>query len=114
MPIPIPTINIISYVRLEPSIRQQKIIDFLVKQTLDSSIIDSGCKFYKMLESKLQLADYKGLQYIINNLTINDEYKKNYANEIDNFISYLIKEKTKGTSLFKDKDISQLVLNITC
>ena len=66
-----------------------------------------------MLDNKLQLEDYKGLQKIIKHLKINEEYKLNYLKTIDIFINYLIKEKTCGINSYKDKDISQLVINIT-
>ena len=97
----------------EPTIRQTKIINFLEKQILQSSLDDSGNNFYKMLDNKLQLEDYKGLQKIVKNLKINEHYKLNYLKTIDNFINYLVKEKTIGHHFFKDKDISQLVINLT-
>ena len=97
----------------EPTSRQTKIINFLEKQIIESSIEDSGHKFYKMLDNKLQLDDYKGLQKIVKYLKINEEYKLNYLNTIDIFINYLVKEKTLGQNNYKDKDISQLVINLT-
>ena len=97
----------------EPTIRQTKIINFLEKQILQSSLVDSGNNFYKMLDNKLQLEDYKGLQKIVKNLKIIENYKLNYLKTIDNFINYLVKEKTLGHNFFKDKDISQLVINLT-
>ena len=66
-----------------------------------------------MLDNKLQLEDYKGLQKIIINLPINEEFKQNYLKTIDIFISFLVKEKTMGNTFYKDKDISQLVINLT-
>ena len=98
---------------LEPTPRQSKIINFLEKQILTVSISESGNCFYKMLDNKLQLEDYKGLQKIIINLPINEEFKKNYLKTIDIFISFLVKEKTMGNTCYKDKDISQLVINLT-
>lgn len=98
---------------LEPTARQVKIINFLEKQIVTVSISDSGNNFYKMLDNKLQLEDYKGLQKIIINLPINEEFKQNYLKTIDIFISFLVKEKTMGNTFYKDKDISQLVINIT-
>ena len=97
----------------EPTIRQSKIINFLESQILKTSIVDSGNKFYKMLDNKLQLEDYKGLQIIVTNLKINEEYKLNYLKTIDIFINYLIKETTMGKTIYKDKEISQLVINLT-
>jgi len=98
---------------LEPTPRQVKIINFLEKQILTVSIHESGNNFYKMLDNKLQLEDYKGLQKIIINLPINEEFKQNYLKTIDIFISVLVKEKTMGNTFYKDKDISQLVINLT-
>ena len=98
----------------EPTERQTKIINFLKKQIIDNKSIElSGFTFYKMLDNKLQLEDYKGLQKIITNLDINDDYKENYIAIINNFISLLVKEKTNGKKIYKDKDISQLVINLT-
>jgi hypothetical protein len=102
-----------SIIITEPTIRQTKIINFLEKQVNKNSIIDSGNCFYKMLDNKLQLEDYKGLQNIIKNLNINEDYKLNYLNTVDIFISFLVKETTIGNNTYKDKDISQLVINLT-
>ena len=66
-----------------------------------------------MLDNKLQLDDYKGLQKIVKYLKINEKYKLNYLKTIDIFINYLVKEKTIGQNNYKDKDISQLVINLT-
>jgi len=96
-----------------PSIRQTKLINFLEKQMIQSSIDDSGHNFYKMLDNKLQLEDYKSLQKIVKFLNINEDYKLNYLKTIDIFINYLVKEKTLGHNFYKDKDISQLVINLT-
>ena len=96
-----------------PTVRQIKIINFLEKQIIQSSIVDSGHNFYKMLDNKLQLEDYKGLQTIIKHLNINEDYKLNYLKTVDIFINSLVKEKTMGKTMFKDKDISQLVINLT-
>uniref|UniRef100_A0A6C0EXN1 Uncharacterized protein n=1 Tax=viral metagenome TaxID=1070528 RepID=A0A6C0EXN1_9ZZZZ len=94
----------------QPTERQTKIIKFLEQQT---SIIESGKSFLKVLDNKLQLEDYKGLQRIINNLEVGNDYKQNYLKMIELFINILVKEKTKGEKLYKDKDISQLVINLT-
>ena len=94
--------------------RQTKIINFLKKQISENKSIEtSGITFYKMLDNKLQLEDYKGLQKIITQLDINNDYKQNYITIINNFISLLVKEKTNGKKIYKDKDISQLVVNLT-
>jgi len=98
----------------EPTLRQTKIINFLEKQILDNKPIqDSGNLFYKMLDNKLQIDDYKNLQKIITHLNINNDYKKTYLDTINLFISFLVKEKTNRKTIYKDKDISQLVINLT-
>jgi len=98
----------------EPTLRQTKIINFLEKQISDNKPIhDSGNLFYKMLDNKLQIDDYKNLQKIITHLNINNDYKKTYLDTINLFISFLVKEKTNRKTIYKDKDISQLVINLT-
>lgn len=97
---------------LEPTVRQIKIITILEKQIEKKTINESGDMFYKLLD-KLQIEDYKGLQKIITSLNINEDYKLNYLNTIDTFISFLVKEKTNGNTFYKDKDISQMVINLT-
>ena len=66
-----------------------------------------------MLDDKLRIEDYKGLQRIIKHLDINEEYKNNYLNTVDIFIKLLVKETTLGKSVYKDKHISELVINLT-
>ena len=98
----------------EPTLRQTKIINFLEKQISDNKPIhDSGNLFYKMLDNKLQIDDYKNLQKIITHININNDYKKTYLDTINLFISFLVKEKTNRKTIYKDKDISQLVINLT-
>ena len=98
----------------EPTLRQTKIINFLILQTKTNKPIDeSGKLFYKMLDDKLRIEDYKGLQRIIKHLDINEEYKNNYLNTVDIFIKVLVKETTMGKSVYKDKHISELVINLT-
>ena len=96
-----------------PTQRQQKIILILEKQTLETTTTESGKLFYKMLDTKFQIEDYKGLQTIINNLNIPNNYIETYLKVVEIFITMLVKEKTKGNTLYKDKDISQLVINLT-
>ena len=106
--------NTSSNTSLEPTARQQKLISILEKQINDNiTPNDSGKIFYKMLDNKLQIEDYKGLQKIISNLNFPDNYKDTYLKVTELFISMLVKEKTKGEKLYKDKDISQLVINLT-
>ena len=94
----------------KPTPRQIKIISFLEKQT---SIEDSGQMFYKMLDNKLQLEDYKGLQNMITHLNIDNVFKENYIKVIESFVSLLVKQSTSGIKNYKDKNISQLVCNLT-
>ena len=93
-----------------PSVRQGKIIAFLERQT---SIEESGKNFYKMLDNKLQLEDYKGLQTMIKSIKIAAEFKDNYIKVIEAFIAGLVKQRTSGIKVYKDKDIEKLVCNLT-
>ena len=93
-----------------PSARQAKIIAFLERQT---SIEESGKNFYKMLDNKLQLEDYKGLQTMIKSIKIAAEFKDNYIKVIEAFIAGLVKQRTSGIKVYKDKDIEKLVCNLT-
>ena len=107
------TNSIIQESKLEYTARQNKIISYLDKISNENTASDGGKLFYKMLDTKLQLEEYKGLQTIINNLNILDNYKNTYIRVIEIFISMLIKEKNKGEKLYKNKDISQLVINLS-
>ena len=98
---------------IEYTPRQSKIILILEKQSSENTPGDSGKNFYKLLDTKLQIEDYKGLQSIINNLNVLDTYKNTYSKVIEIFITMLIKEKNKGEKLYKNKDISQLVINLS-
>ena len=98
---------------IEYNIRQMKIISFLEKLSSEQTPGDSGKQFYKLLDNKLQIEDFKGLQNIINNLQILDNYKNTYSKVVEIFITMLVKEKNKGEKLYKNKDISQLVINLT-
>jgi hypothetical protein len=98
----------------EPSLRQLKIIKILEKQVFENSEFECGKLFYNMLDNKkLQIEDYKHLHNIIKNLGFSQEYKDEYSLKINEFISMLVKQKTKGEILYKDKDISQLVINLS-
>jgi len=109
----IENIKQIDHINNEPTLRQQKLIVILNKQVAENTASDCGKTFYKMLDNKLQIDDYKGLQNIITNLQIPDNYKETYLKVVEIFISMLVKETTKGEKLYKDKDISQLVINLT-
>ena len=110
-PIHSSTINI--PIILEPTTRQLKILNFLETLVGESTAKDCCVKLYKMLDNKLQIEDYKGLQTFITQLPIHPEYKGYYLKATEAFISCLVKEKTKGETLYKDKDISQLVVYLT-
>ena len=69
--------------------------------------------FYKMLDNKLQLEDYKGLQNMITYINVDDSFKTNYIKVIESFVSLLVKQSTSGIKNYKDKNISQLVCNLT-
>jgi hypothetical protein len=98
---------------IEYNTRQLKIISYLEKLSVEHTPGDSGKQFFKTLESKLQIEDYKGLQSIITNLNVLDNYKNTYIKVVDIFITMLVKEKNKGEKLYKNKDISQLVINLS-
>jgi hypothetical protein len=98
---------------IEYTPRQLKLILILEKQSNENTPGDSGKNFFKLLDTKLQIEDYKGLQSIINNLNVLDTYKNTYSKVIEIFITMLIKEKNKGEKLYKNKDISQLVINLS-
>ena len=98
---------------IEYTPRQSKLILILEKQSNENTPGDSGKNFFKLLDTKLQIEDYKGLQSIINNLNVLDTYKNTYSKVIEIFITMLIKEKNKGEKLYKNKDISQLVINLS-
>jgi hypothetical protein len=99
-----------SSINLRPSARQIKIITFLEKQT---SLEESGINFYRMLDNKLQLEDYKGLQTFIKQMNINNDFKMNYLKTIEQFIGFLVKQRNNGINVYKDKQISELVINLT-
>jgi len=104
----------IQQIPIEPTIRQQKIISVLEKHINDKITPgDSGKMFYKFLDNKLQIEDYKSLNTIIGNLHIPNNYKETYLKVVEIFISMLVKEKSKGEKLYKDKDISEIVINLT-
>jgi len=100
-------------IKIEYTEKQLKLILYLENQTQQCTANDSGKKLYKMLDNNLQIEDYKGLQTIINNLNILDNYKNMYIKVVELFINMLVKQKNKGEKLYKNKDISQLVINLS-
>ena len=93
--------------------RQQKILDVVLKLSKNTNIEACSGKFYKILDEKMQIDDYKGFQMLINKLNISDEHKDSYIRLIGNYLSHLIALSSKGTAMYKDKDISQMVINLS-
>jgi uncharacterized C2H2 Zn-finger protein len=91
--------------------RQKKIITFL-EGIQDSSKCAS--KLLELLDNKLHIDDYKNLQSLIKqSAIITNQMKEIYITTIEKFTMALIKLKTKGTTLYKEKDIATLVMNLT-
>jgi hypothetical protein len=95
---------------IRPTARQQKILGFLEGKTVET---DARASLLKILDNKLQLEDYQGLQYFIEELQVSENIKKIYLDIVNEFIGMLVKEKTAGKKLYKDKDITKLVILIT-
>jgi hypothetical protein len=74
---------------------------------------DARASLLKILDNKLQLEDYQGLQYFIEELQVSENIKKIYLDIVNEFIGMLVKEKNAGKKLYKDKDITKLVILIT-
>lgn len=94
-----------------PTTKQQKILDLLINA--ESS--KAGVKILlTILDTKLNIDDYTGFQYLIkNNTKITEEYKIAYLEAIDKFIAMLINKSSKGEKIYKDKDISRIVVLLT-
>ena len=95
---------------IKPSARQQKILGFLEGKTVET---DARASLLKILDNKLQLEDYHGLQYFIEELQASENIKKIYLDIVNEFIGMLVKEKNAGKKLYKDKEITKLVVLIT-
>jgi len=102
--------NGIDKLGIQPTIRQQKILGFLEGKVNES---DARASLLKILDNKLQLEDYNGLQYFIEELKVGEKIKKIYLDIVNDFIGMLIKEKNAGNTLYKDKEITKMVLLIT-
>jgi hypothetical protein len=96
---------------IEPTQKQMKILSLLN----NISNVAEGCKILLlMLDNKLNIEDYNGLQNIIKKDTnMKPEYKSAYSEIIDKFVSMLIKRKNNGEIIYKDKDISKIVISLT-
>lgn len=96
---------------LTPNAKQIKILDILASA---KNHIDASNKLTRILESKLNIEDYHGLQHFINyDARINTEYQTIYSGIINNFISILIKKRNSGETTYNDKNISTLVISLT-
>ena len=104
-------INILPIISLEPTIKQKKILLILK----DVKNITDGCNIlHRMIDTKLNIEDYNGLQtFIKNDINIIDELKHAYIELINKFINMLIKKCNNGDTIYKDKNISKLVISLT-
>ena len=103
--------NIMPIISLEPTIKQKKILLILK----DVKNITDGCNIlHRMIDTKLNIEDYNGLQtFIKNDINIIDELKHAYIELINKFINMLIKKCNNGDTIYKDKNISKLVISLT-
>jgi hypothetical protein len=94
-----------------PTVKQLKILNILS----NIGTINEGIKaFITILDNKLNIEDYNGMQYIIkNDSNMKSEYKNAYLETIDKYVSMLIKRRTNGETTYKDKDISKVVISLT-
>ena len=94
-----------------PSQRQIKILGLLT----GIGTIKEGVKLLTvMLENKLNIEDYNGLQKLIqNDGKMTTEYKNVYLSIIEQFVASLIGRRAKGETLYNGKDISKLVISLT-
>jgi hypothetical protein len=96
---------------IKPTPRQEKLLIFMESQT---NTIDASNNFLKMINSKLSLEDYYGLTSIIrDHKRFKPEYRTAYLEMINKFVEALVKMKTAGQPVYKDKDISKLVIALT-
>ena len=103
--------NIMPIISLEPTIKQKKILLILK----DVKNITDGCNIlHRMIDTKLNIEDYNGLQtFIKNDINIIDELKNAYIELINKFINMLIKKCNNGDTIYKEKNISKLVISLT-
>ena len=97
--------------KYEPTPKQLKIISLLENM---GNIMEGTKLLLVMLDHKLNMEDYYGLQNIIKNAgNMKPDYKKAYLDTIDKFVNMIVSRKTKGEQTYKDKDISKLVISLT-
>jgi len=95
---------------LEPSEKQKKILVILERVGTEE---EGRIILCKMLD-KLHIEDYRGLQsFIKSNNNISNELKNVYLDIMDKFITMLVKRRTNGETIYKDKDISKIVILLT-
>lgn len=95
---------------LEPSEKQKKILVILERVGTEEEGRTILCK----LLDKLHIEDYRGLQTFIRaNNNISNELKNVYLDIMDKFITMLVKCRNNGETVYKDKDISKLVISLT-
>jgi hypothetical protein len=103
--------NINANKKIIPTQKQLKILNILS----NIEVINDGIKaLITILDNKLKLEDYNGLQYIIkndNNMKL--KYKTAYLETIDKYIAMLVKKRANGETTYKDKDITKLVISLT-
>jgi hypothetical protein len=95
---------------LEPTDKQKKIILILERVGNDQ---EGRTLLLKMLD-KLHIEDYYGLQSFIKcNNNISKQLQTIYLDIIDKFINMLVKLRNNGETIYKDKNISKLVISLT-
>jgi hypothetical protein len=98
-------------IQIIPSQRQAKILLFLEKL---KDVNTCGTKLMEILDNKLHIDDYRNLQSLISqSKIINSSMKQIYVETINKFTMALVKLKNKGTTIYNDKDIATLVMNLT-
>lgn len=103
------TVNTVNTV-VEPTEKQKKILVILERVGSEE---EGRTMLLKMLD-KLHIEDYRGLQtFIKSNNNISNELKKVYLDIMDKFITMLMKRRNNGETIYKDKDISKLVISLT-
>lgn len=103
--------HIMNAKKIEATPKQIKILGLLNNA---NTVVEGGKLLLIMLDNKLHLEDYNGLQYIIkNDVNMKMEYKTAYLEIIDKFVSMLVKRRSAGETIYKDKDISKVVLSLT-
>jgi hypothetical protein len=93
----------------QPTDRQLKILNFI---SSINNIENAHTKFDAILR-KCNIEDYKHLQSYINKLNINNTLKESYNNVINIFINEMISRSNKGEKHYNNKEISNIVVNLS-